>query len=162
MQSKPVYVGNDCFGRNTFGGGQYNIYKAMKAINQVPKLSRALFAIAYTYESNAQKNRQLWKEHEKAMYRGVSLQEEALPHGKWTYVDEDVNGKKWQIADDWAITSFDHCRRTYTKPLNQYAHEKGMLKITYFTTVQGTPPQTNDHYVNSILILVHFSENSHQ
>ena len=82
------------------------------------------------------------------MYRGASFEEELLPHAKWAYLDEKVNGRKWQIADDWAVTSFDHCRRTYTKPLNHYANENGLLKITYYTTVQGTPPKTNDHYVN--------------
>ena len=25
---KRVYIGNDCFGRNTYGGGKYDIYKA--------------------------------------------------------------------------------------------------------------------------------------
>ena len=30
-----IYVGNDCFGRGTYGGGKYDIYKGANAINQV-------------------------------------------------------------------------------------------------------------------------------
>lgn len=29
---KKVYIGNDCFGRNTYGGGMYDIYKAVNKI----------------------------------------------------------------------------------------------------------------------------------
>ena len=27
-----IYVGNDCYGRGTYGGGKYNIYKALEEI----------------------------------------------------------------------------------------------------------------------------------
>jgi hypothetical protein len=55
-QNKTVYVGNDCFGRGTFAGGKYSIYKAINTINKIDNseniLAPALFAMGYTYELN--------------------------------------------------------------------------------------------------------------
>ena len=51
-----VFVGNDCFGRNTYGGGQFDLYKAgnkLKQLNDSSKtdeLKVALFAPGFTYE----------------------------------------------------------------------------------------------------------------
>ncbi len=51
-------MGNDCFGRNTFGGGKYDVYKAISAIQSIPQLSIALFAPGFTYEDNGENNRE--------------------------------------------------------------------------------------------------------
>ena len=52
--SKKVYIGNDCFGRGTYGGGKYDLYKATNKIFEYKNsLSIALFAPGYTYEDNA-------------------------------------------------------------------------------------------------------------
>jgi hypothetical protein len=48
-----VYIGNDCFGRNTFGGGKLNIYLAANAILYHKQLSIALFAPGWTYEAGS-------------------------------------------------------------------------------------------------------------
>lgn len=34
IEKKTIYVGSDCFGRGTFGGGGYNTYKAVQAIRK--------------------------------------------------------------------------------------------------------------------------------
>lgn len=34
-KDKPIYVGNDCWGRNTYGGGRYDIFKAVNKIQAV-------------------------------------------------------------------------------------------------------------------------------
>jgi len=48
---KKVYIGNDCFGRGTYEGGQYNIHKAVnKILEYKNQLSIALFAPGFTYE----------------------------------------------------------------------------------------------------------------
>ena len=44
-----VYVGIDCYGRGTYGGGGYNTHHAMKLIRQY-NLSVALFGAAWTLE----------------------------------------------------------------------------------------------------------------
>ncbi len=53
VEGKIIYVGSDCFGRGTFGGGGYNTYKAINAIKKIDKgsgsLAPALFAMGYTY-----------------------------------------------------------------------------------------------------------------
>ncbi|XP_044760005.1 cytosolic endo-beta-N-acetylglucosaminidase [Coccinella septempunctata] len=48
-----VYVGVDIFGRNTFGGGQFNSYKAAEVIRR-HSLSMAIFAPGWTHESIVQ------------------------------------------------------------------------------------------------------------
>jgi mannosyl-glycoprotein endo-beta-N-acetylglucosaminidase len=50
-RKKDVYVGNDIYGRGTWGGGKYNTFKAINEIKQ-RGLSYALFGTAYFYESN--------------------------------------------------------------------------------------------------------------
>lgn len=30
-----AFIGNDCFGRNTYGGGQFDIWKAAQKLNQI-------------------------------------------------------------------------------------------------------------------------------
>ncbi len=46
-----LYVGNDCFGRNTYGGGMYNIYTAANKILEYKNdLSISLFAPCFTYQ----------------------------------------------------------------------------------------------------------------
>ncbi len=53
IENKMIYVGSDCFGRGTYGGGGYNTYKAIQAINKADNnmnvLGPALFAPCYTY-----------------------------------------------------------------------------------------------------------------
>lgn len=47
--SHDIYYGNDCYGRGTFGGGEFNLYKAIDEIIKHP-LSIAIFGQAFTYE----------------------------------------------------------------------------------------------------------------
>jgi mannosyl-glycoprotein endo-beta-N-acetylglucosaminidase len=50
QNKRKVYIGNDCFGRNTYGGGKFDIYKAAnKILENKNQLSIALFAPGYTY-----------------------------------------------------------------------------------------------------------------
>lgn len=53
INGKIIYVGNDCFGRGTYGGGKYNTFKAINKIRQIDNstntIAPALFAIGYTY-----------------------------------------------------------------------------------------------------------------
>jgi hypothetical protein len=74
MDNKVIYVGNDCFGRGTFAGGQYNTYKAINTVrkldNQSNTLAPAFFAMGFTYESD-RSSAETWKINEKRMYRGM-------------------------------------------------------------------------------------------
>ena len=56
-------MGNDCFGRGTFGGGQFNLYKGANTILSTSKKTGrkdlaipAIFAMGYTYEGKAENN----------------------------------------------------------------------------------------------------------
>lgn len=53
IENKMIYVGSDCWGRGTYGGGGYNTYKAVQAIEKVDKkmnfFAPALFGMAFTY-----------------------------------------------------------------------------------------------------------------
>lgn len=61
QNDKPIFVGSDCFGRGTYGGGQFNTFKAMNTIMEINKkysdfkipLKPTLFATGYTYEGEA-------------------------------------------------------------------------------------------------------------
>ncbi|KAK9883679.1 hypothetical protein WA026_001847 [Henosepilachna vigintioctopunctata] len=50
QRSMDIFVGIDIFGRNTFGGGQFNTYKAAEVIRR-HSLSMAIFAPGWTHES---------------------------------------------------------------------------------------------------------------
>ncbi|KAG7173940.1 Cytosolic endo-beta-N-acetylglucosaminidase 2-like, partial [Homarus americanus] len=49
-RSSQVYVGLDVFGRNFYGGGKFNTFKAMEAA-RAHNLSAAIFAQGWTYET---------------------------------------------------------------------------------------------------------------
>lgn len=66
MPGKRVYVGNDCHGRGTFGGGKYNISAGIQMIRKVNlqntetnkyPLIPALFGMAFTYENGGIEDR---------------------------------------------------------------------------------------------------------
>jgi len=44
-----IYVGSDCYGRGTYGGGKFDVYKALEQICNYP-FSVAIFGQAFTYE----------------------------------------------------------------------------------------------------------------
>ena len=44
-----IYIGSDCYGRGTFGGGKFDVYKAIDEIQNYP-FSVAIFGQAFTYE----------------------------------------------------------------------------------------------------------------
>ena len=44
-----IYYGSDCYGRGTYGGGLFDVYKALDKIRQYP-FSIAIFGQAFTYE----------------------------------------------------------------------------------------------------------------
>ncbi|KAF9384537.1 hypothetical protein BGX21_001275 [Mortierella sp. AD011] len=77
-RSRDVYTGIDVWGRNTFGGGGYNSYKALEVI-QREGTSCALFAPAWTYESLGKEyfmtnDRFFW-----TGYNGAGIHAESLP-----------------------------------------------------------------------------------
>jgi hypothetical protein len=44
-----IYYGNDCYGRGTYGGGQFNVHSAVTEIQKYP-FSTAIFGQAFSYE----------------------------------------------------------------------------------------------------------------
>lgn len=74
--NKTIYVGNDIWGRGTFGGGEFFTFKGINEIEKFnkpeqPNLVPALFAPAYTYETGGQNNNAYFKANEDRLYRGV-------------------------------------------------------------------------------------------
>ena len=49
LSSYDIYYGNDCYGRGTYAGGEYNTFEAVNEIVKYP-LSIAVFGQAFTYE----------------------------------------------------------------------------------------------------------------
>ncbi|KAF9996722.1 hypothetical protein BGZ80_009416 [Entomortierella chlamydospora] len=77
-RNRDVYTGIDVWGRNTFGGGGYNSYKALEVI-QREGTSCAFFAPAWTYESLGKEyfmtnDRFFW-----TGYNGAGIHAESLP-----------------------------------------------------------------------------------
>ena len=44
-----IYYGNDCYGRGTYGGGEFNVVEAVNEIQNYP-FSVAIFGQAFVYE----------------------------------------------------------------------------------------------------------------
>ena len=82
------------------------------------------------------------------MYRGSKGQTIKLPHTKWKYVNEDQGGMKWQIEGEWAVTSFQMCKRVFQYPLKEFGEgKKGKINVVFKSTVKGTGPNFADFYV---------------
>ena len=82
------------------------------------------------------------------MYRGSRTLTVKLPHPKWNYINETQNGMKWQIEEDWAVTSFQLCKRVFQYPLKELGQtKKGKVNVTFKSTVKGTSPNFSDFYV---------------
>lgn len=66
-----VYFGNDCYGRGTFGGGKYDVYKALNEIRNYP-ISTAIFGQAFSWEDqNTFTNRAKFEDNENKFWHGV-------------------------------------------------------------------------------------------
>jgi hypothetical protein len=70
-------------------------------------LSIALFAPGWTYQDNAENNRELFLLNELSMYKGMKSQ--LIPVEKWKLVNK---GDGWNQEGDWWVTSFDVCERS--------------------------------------------------
>ncbi|XP_066252935.1 uncharacterized protein ENGase [Euwallacea similis] len=73
-----VFVGVDVFGRNMFGGGQFNTYKAAQIIRKY-NLSMAIFAPGWTHET-------MTKTDEKANFCTFLNRDDALWATLWPYL----------------------------------------------------------------------------
>jgi hypothetical protein len=52
------------------------------------------------------------------MYRGMSYMKLEVPHNQWEYANMSSNGYTWKIDNEWAITSFQVCKRMFKKRLS--------------------------------------------
>ena len=70
-----VYYGNDCYGRGTYGGGKYDVYKALEEIHNYP-FSVAIFGQAFTWEmENGFLNQENWQVKEEKFWYGIERAE---------------------------------------------------------------------------------------
>jgi hypothetical protein len=131
-----IYIGNDCFGRNTYGGGKYDIYKAANKILEYKKdLQIALFAPGFTYQDNAENNRILYHLNELSMYKGMKTQ--TIIIDKWRDIINRGNG--WGQEGDWAVTSYEICERSaYFK--FQPLEPNTKVKVQFMYNIKGTAP----------------------
>ncbi|EAL73713.1 hypothetical protein DDB_G0268520 [Dictyostelium discoideum AX4] len=79
---KNVYVGTDCWGRGTFGGGKFNSWIGLKEAD-LNQLSSAIFAPAWTYE-DANSSSKMVIEREKSFWLG-SLVQNLVENGSAEY-----------------------------------------------------------------------------
>jgi mannosyl-glycoprotein endo-beta-N-acetylglucosaminidase len=68
--SYEIYYGSDCYGRGTYGGGLFDVYKALELIRNFP-FSIAIFGQAFTYEK--------WDSH--ALWEKFVRNEDLFWHG---------------------------------------------------------------------------------
>ncbi|KAG0336287.1 hypothetical protein BG000_006733 [Podila horticola] len=82
-RNRDVYTGIDVWGRNTFGGGGYATFRALKVI-QRDRTSAALFAPAWTYEHLGKDNFMAQDQLFWTGYNGAGIHAESLaaPHGE--------------------------------------------------------------------------------
>jgi endo-beta-N-acetylglucosaminidase D len=89
-----VYVGNDCFGRGTFGGGRLEIYKGANPILEFKgQLGIGLFAPGFTYEEG-RGVRALFHIMENSLYKGINTQ--FLEMEKWKEKKRDQTNGGWE------------------------------------------------------------------
>ena len=71
--------------------------------------------MGYTYETT--NNVASWVLNEKSMYRGVAYAEKKvikIDDKNWAYTTHGSrNGFTWSFEGEWAVTSFEKCRRAY-------------------------------------------------
>jgi mannosyl-glycoprotein endo-beta-N-acetylglucosaminidase len=66
-----IYYGNDCYGRGTYGGGKYDVYKALEEIHNFP-FSVAIFGQAFTWECEAGfLDQHKWQINEEKFWHGI-------------------------------------------------------------------------------------------
>jgi mannosyl-glycoprotein endo-beta-N-acetylglucosaminidase len=98
LASYDVYIGNDTYGRGTFGGGRLDIYKAILEINKLP-LSISLFGQAMFYEEyRGFADRQIFNINEDIFWKGRDFKLMADSRGK-AYETEFTGRVK--VLKDW-------------------------------------------------------------
>jgi hypothetical protein len=139
-------VGNDVFGRGTFGGGMYATYKAVnKILEHKDELAVALFAPGFTYQDGAEADRRLFHLNELALYKGIKTQ--VIPVDKWKMSKAD----HWKREGDWTATCAELCERSAL--FNFPPLEKGsVVRVEFMAEVMGTAPITESPFVPSPLL----------
>jgi mannosyl-glycoprotein endo-beta-N-acetylglucosaminidase len=144
-RSYEIYVGNDIYGRGTFGGGIYNTHLALHEILQRP-LSIALFGQAYFYENNGGwRNELSFRTNEEQFWEGKKTIIFRLPNkrkeinltknedGTYTGVNDwknfqgDFKLEEDKEFDTVAVASHMWCRRVFEIPISSYVKEMGKL-----------------------------------
>eukprot|EP00347_Sterkiella_histriomuscorum_P019439 403341624 len=158
LTSYDIYIGNDTFGRGTFGGGRHNIYQAFNEIVKYP-FSIALFGQAYWYENHdGFQDSSIFNLNEEIFWRGKEMKLIADSTGKKYKISQDDSGiicdekicKDWnmEIADNkWKIVQ-DKVSLQYTSILQRssyrafdklkFAQQARMLSIGLDTMVLNT------------------------
>ncbi|KAF9948216.1 hypothetical protein BGZ72_009848 [Mortierella alpina] len=88
-RNRDVYTGIDIWGRNTFGGGGYTTYKALKVI-QRERTSCALFAPAWTYEFLGKEKFMTYDRLFWTGFEGAGIHEESLPLSAFQKAKQDL------------------------------------------------------------------------
>ena len=146
---KKVYIGNDCFGRNTYGGGKLNIYAAANKILEYKQLSIALFAPGWTYEAGGSLSRALLEINENAMYKGVKSIE--ININKWKTNKEKKNQVGgWNQEGQEAVASygFNHLYNERSMVIGHPPLDQGeSARVLFICRVKSTPAMANSPYV---------------
>lgn len=157
-RSFDVFVGIDIFGRGTYGGGEFNAFKALQLVNDT-QTSVALFAPAWTHERNPSQRRFGYERREEQFWLGK----------QWVSVllngDAENNLDYWNILNNggqgWAtnldsaigskvfITSHDWCIKNQLVDLKNFFDREFLDTIPEIRISEyfcGTPPNYSDFY----------------
>ena len=126
VDSSTVFMGVDVFGRNTFGGGQFNCDKAVLASYLAHQTSVALFAPGWTFENFPPTQclaveQTFWNSFEKCI--NICL---------WFFFSELISFLFFHIFSDLHLKRFQlpiHC--WFSRGFGKYLFINGKVKINY-------------------------------
>lgn len=116
MSSFDIYYGNDCYGRGTYAGGEYNVCEAVREILKF-SFSVAVFGQAFAYECGASfTEREIVQSNEDRFWLGLSDTRVVLATSAG-FTDKiigheleivDKSKAKEKMLNDWNIGASGH------------------------------------------------------
>lgn len=161
-RDKDIYVGIDVFGRGTYGGGGFDLYQALKEINE-HQFSCAIFAPGWIYEVKSPLNRDLYEKYTAKLWGGVDFVDLFKVKEPQWHMEGPIPWERLSINDGYQniehdpslassvfVSSFKWCIKVVLFDVYKYGFTKEMVEkepiIEISEWYKGTGPNVNDHY----------------
>ncbi|CDW80610.1 cytosolic endo-beta-n-acetylglucosaminidase [Stylonychia lemnae] len=177
LNTYDIYVGNDVYGRGTYGGGQHNIHVAIDEIHK-HDTSIAIFGQAFWYQRfDGYTNPRIFNLNEDIFWKGRNLVQFAdstgrlFPQGQQISKERmlkewnmEVGDKAWAVHQNpislqfSTIASHKPCEKKFNFTISELIDSKiiedisELNGIVFLSKVTGTKPNTTDPYRYNITL----------